>query len=170
MSLWLSSTAVFQKRLRSIGSALPILILFHGKGSGCWIRIASGKFKWIKVKFKLNYQEIPNRRSLEGLERLNFEQYNSDPLDEGLSVLVSKKSVQSKALDADVVIADDMLSRLQKTPNVKFAAFEYFEPVQDVRLDVPFATSETTFDYFMRMWSESWFRRSSLENRFQPNF
>ena len=82
---------------------------------------------------------------------MNFEQYNSDPLDEGLSVLVSKKPVQSKALDADVVMADDMLSRLQKTPNVKFAAFEYFEPVQDVRLDVPFATSETTFDYFRRM-------------------
>jgi hypothetical protein len=88
---------------------------------------------------------------LEVLERLNFDQYNSNPLDEGLNVLVSKKPVQSKALDADVVMADDVLSRLQKTPNVKFADFEYFEPVQDVPLDIPFATSEINCNYFVRM-------------------
>jgi len=51
-----------------------------------------------------------------------------------LSDLASKKPVRSKAIDADVVMADEILPRFQKTPNIKFSAFEYFEPVQDVPL------------------------------------
>jgi hypothetical protein len=55
--------------------------------------------------------------------------------------------VQSKTIDTDVVMADDILSRLQKTLKIKFSAFEYFEPIQDVPLDLPFAASETTLNY-----------------------